>query len=444
MILMIMRKWMLLLLFACCFILSCTRKDIQFGDTPENSYTNIEFIDTVGVELSTVISDSFVTSSPASLLVGNYKDPYLGTVSAKNFFQMGVPAVQTTIPNSAKYDSVSLIFHTNGYYYGDTSLLQTMYVKELSDGITYSYNNKLYNTSNFPVKPTELGSKVLHIRPNADDSLEIRLKDAKGLELFSKLQQSSSDVINEDEFLNYFKGICLTTGDNDTTAIYGLQGAAGSILIRVYYHTTIPYPESQFIDFRSLANDLAFNQVIANRAGTGIVPGNSSPSEIRATQTNNLAFLQPGTGLFLKMIFPSLRNIILSDKIIKVLKAELIIRPAYLSFDNDKYKLPAQLYLTQTDETNTSGTEVLDSTGMGTQYAAPVVDDLYGENNYYRFDVTTYINQWINTAGSEDKGFFVVPVNNGSDLNVNRIIVNNSFHDNQSTRLLLSVIIIDK
>jgi hypothetical protein len=423
-------------------IQSCTRNTIEFGDNPESSYTSIVFTDTVSVSLSTVLIDSFATNNATSLLLGRYKDPYLGIISAKNFFQMTVPATVPAIPASAVYDSLTFIFRPNDYYYGDTNRVQTLYVNELSQSIAYSYNNSLYNTSSVPVKPVPLGSKNMRIRPVMDDSVEIRLSDAKGLELFSKLRDQSTDVTNADNFLNYFKGISLATSANDTTAIYGLTGNAGSMSMRVYYHTTIPYPAKERIDFTSLGNEYSFNQVLADRAGTGLASGGSGLTEIPALQTNNHSFLQPGTGVYLKMIFPSLRTVITTDKIIKLVKAELLVRPAYLSFDRNKYKLPSQLYLTQTDASNTSGAQVYDSTGNTVLYTSPVTDELYGENNYYRFNVTAYINQWMTTAGSEDDGFFVM--HEASAINVNRLIVNNSVHGNQSSKLLLYMIVINK
>ncbi len=80
-------------------------------------------------------------------------------------------------------------------------------------------------------------------------------------------------LLTENDFLNYFRGISIAVADNDTTAVYGLSGSAGTMVMRVHYHTTIPYPEDHYIDFTSLANNLAFNQRLTNRirhrAGTG-------------------------------------------------------------------------------------------------------------------------------------------------------------------------------
>ncbi|MEO8404325.1 MAG: DUF4270 family protein, partial [Chitinophagaceae bacterium] len=113
-------------LFVVMGITACTRNTIEFGTVPENNYTHLSFIDTIGVNLSTVLVDSFPTSSPAAFLVGKYKDPYLGTITAKPFFQMDKPATLPDITAQAIYDSVVLIIHPNDYYYGDTSLQQTI------------------------------------------------------------------------------------------------------------------------------------------------------------------------------------------------------------------------------------------------------------------------------------------------------------------------------
>src|SRR5882724_5473162 len=112
---MIRRSSGLLLVVAGLLIQSCTRKDIQFGDNTENSHTNISFIDTVAVDLSTVITDSLATGGATSFLVGKYHDPYLGKVAAKTFFQMAIPAPAASIPSSAYYDSIGFLFPPHKY-----------------------------------------------------------------------------------------------------------------------------------------------------------------------------------------------------------------------------------------------------------------------------------------------------------------------------------------
>ena len=435
---------LLSLLLAVSILYSCTRNNIEFGTIPENTYTTLVYTDTIGVQISTIIEDSFATSGDTAFLIGRYHDPYLGTVSTKSFFQMTVPSSIPEIPASAKFDSMTFIIRPNDYYYGDTSKAQTIYINELANAISHTYNSKLYNTSNVAIKSPALGSATVKIKPRGSDSIVIRLSDAKGSELYSRLQQQSSDVTSSNDFLNYFRGISIATADDDTSAVYGLSGVSGNMVMRVHYHTTIPYPEEHYIDFTSLSNDLAFNQVLSNRSGTGLVPGTTGITEIAAVNSKQLSFMQAGSGLFLKMIFPSLRSIIGNTNIVKLLKAELIVRPTEFSFDRNKYILPSQLYLTQTDASNIAGNTVIDSTGSAVLYTDPVMDDIYGEDNFYRFNVTAYINQMLNTGGSEDVGFLLNHNSPVTKVNVDRLIVNTVSHGGKSSQLVLSLMIINK
>jgi hypothetical protein len=420
---------------------SCYKKQIDFGDSTQNNYTSLAFVDTIGVRLSTVVTDSFATNSATSLLVGRYKDPYLGIVSTKAFFQLSYPGSVVNIPSSAVFDSLVFIVRTNHYYYGDTSRPQTISIHELSETISYSYNSKLYNTSNVNENATPLGSRTMLISPAATDSIVIRLSNAKGQEIFTKLQQQTAEVTQPSDFLNYFKGISISVGTGDTSAAYGLTGST-SMAMRLVYHLTTPYVQSGFVDFPMQVNDLAFNQVLSDRSGTGLP--SSGFAEILSTQTADHAFSQYGAGLLAKMTFPSLRDIIRSDKIVTLLKAELIIRPAAGSFDNNKYKLPTKLFMYITNGANAIGQPVEDSVKSGVDYENPVIDAIYGENTYYRFNITSYIGQMLTTAGSTDDGFFLLQSSGSSSMNVNRVVINDANRSNYKTQLLLTVLIVNK
>src|SRR5687768_16398855 len=98
-----LKSLLLLLLLTVSILYSCTRNTIEFGTIPDNSYTNLVYTDTVGVQISTIMEDSFATNGDTSFLIGRYQDPYLGTVSAKTFFQVTIPSSIPEIPASAKF-----------------------------------------------------------------------------------------------------------------------------------------------------------------------------------------------------------------------------------------------------------------------------------------------------------------------------------------------------
>jgi hypothetical protein len=434
------RATLLFILPFACFILSCTRQEIDFGTIPENSYTHLVYIDTVGVQLSTVILDSFSTGNATSFLVGKYNDPYLGTVSTQPFFQLNKPTAIPDIAENAVFDSLTCIVRANKYYYGDTTKPETIYVNELAQNIVLGYNNLMFNTSKVDVKPVPLGSRYLTINPSVNDSIFIRLDNSKGQELFSKLRSKADEVSSTESFQYYFKGMSLTTGDNDTSVVYGIKD---TVIMRVSYHVNDPFPTSKFIDFVSQVNTEAFNQILSDRAGTGLVKSGKGFTEVPAAQSNHLSYTQPGTGLYLKMIFPSLKGVILNEDIVRLLKAELIIRPVKQSFDLNKFKLPSQLFLVNTDGSNIAGYSVTSSAG-GVLYENPVIDNLFNLDNYYSFDVTTPINTMINTAGSEDDGFYVVQGFAGLAVQLNRIIAGDKTIPGYTTQLKLSVLVINK
>jgi hypothetical protein len=109
-------------------------------------------------------------------------------------------------------------------------------------------------------------------------------------------------------------------------------------------------------------------------------------------------------------------------------------------------KLPSQLFLINTNGSNIPGTPVTSSGAGGVQYVNPVIDNVFGLDNYYSFDVTTAINTIINSAGTDDAGFFVVQGLAGSTLQLDRIIAGDATtsEPNYTTQLKLSVLEIDQ
>jgi hypothetical protein len=267
----------------------------------------------------------------------------------------------------------------------------------------------------------------------------IRINDSKGAELFNKLQGQADDVTSQTNFLNYFNGISLSVNSHDTSVVYGLNSTTGKIIMRVFYHLTTPVYQSQSVDFTSLNNTYSFNQIITDRAGT-LLNSAAGIKEFPSEQTNDIAFTQFGAGVLLKVTFPSLKGILQSDNTVKLLKAELLVKPVGQSYASN-FKLPSSLVLARTDATNTIGGQLVDPSGSSALVVQPVIDEIYGVDTYYRFTITSYVNQLLTTAGTEGTGFFLME--NPSGLQVNRAIIGNE-HSSYRTQLLLTIAIINK
>lgn len=420
---------------------ACQKNEIDFGSIPEDYYTTIGFIDTVEVSLATVISDSFVTSSAESFLLGVVNDPELGAIDARPFFQLGVPTTGNSIPELANFDSAKFVLRLNKYCYGDSTKPKTIYLNELNQEMVYSYNDKLYNTTNFEVKTSPLGSLKTNIRPAAEDSIIIPVNRETGQELFGLLKSKSDIVSTQENFLRHFKGVRLSVNESDSGSIVGIKGGAGVNVLRIYYSTKTPYPVDGYVDFPSLANSYAYNQLKADRSKTSLSGGATNGEEIfPSTSTANKGYMQSGLGVKLKISFPSLGNILLTDKTIRLQKAELILKPVPQSYDLSRFILPPSLYLAQTNATNTVGYPIADSSGTGVQYVSPVVDLVYGLDTYYQFNITSAMIGLLGSADKSDFGLFLMEQTNPAILQLNRAVFGNRNLANAGAQLRLTLV----
>jgi len=424
-----------------CTMVSCVKQTIQFGSQPENDYTRLIRIDSVEPVMSTILLDSFTTQNPSVFYWGNLRDPYLGLIRSRSYFKMDKPVTLPEIPVTAVYDSICLLVRLNGYHAGDTTRNITLQLDELDEELQFPYASNMYNTTHFPVNPVSWGSKTVRIRPSVDDSLLIRLDDARGLDLYNKLFNGALEITSTENFQQYIKGFSMASAVSDESVIYGILGASGSISLRLYYHHTIPYPESKTVEFLSINDEYAFNQLLADRSGTFLAnPGNSSNGliELKTPATGNICFQQTNMGLYPKITFPSLRNILQRDEVLRLLKAELYLRPVSGTFDDHLFPLPDSLLLVQTDGSNISGSTVYDSSGTNIQYASPVIDRVYGVNSYYRFELTNYIKSFLENSSSSDDGFFIWQ----NETGLKRVLWTDNTHEFH-TELVLSVVTIN-
>ena len=423
---------------------SCYKEEIKFGDIGGESYTRIITIDTITPILSTVVLDSFPTSENGILLIGRWEDAIMGTTRASTYFQLGLPAIvpNLTFPNDAVYDSLAMTLKPNKQYYGDTAQAQTFSVYELAYQPDYSYANRLYNTSSTARQPAPLGSATVRIRPSRNDSVQITLPYNKGLELYNKIKGQSQEVKTEDNFLNYLRGFCIQVNDNDKGAIFGFN-ADSSVLMKLYYHTTIPTYQEHVIEFALTRTSYQYNQVLSNRTGTALEPLSAGQEEFFTSKQTPYAFTQPGTGVMLKMKFPSLRNILGLGSVVKLLNAKVVLKPVEQTFDEYGYRLPDPLFLAQTDATNTIGYPIPDVTGSATQYSTPSIDFIYRLNTHYSFDLSAYINHLLNTAGTTEDGVFVLEESPGATKKLNRGLMGSYNHPKYRTQLVLTVMVVE-
>ncbi|MCS3800153.1 DUF4270 family protein [Niastella sp. OAS944] len=427
---------------------SCYKKEIQVGSDLAESHTRIITVDTIGVLLSSYVKDSFVTANKGLALIGNYHDTYTGKTNASTFFQIGLPTLSedaaTLLPKTAVYDSIVLYMRGNGYYYGDTTQPFDISVYELNQQPTPEENHiDAYNTSDVPVKtvPLVTGSKIL--RPSSKDSIVLRLPQALGQDFYTKIQTKANQFTSANLFLEYFKGLAIKPTNTNSGAVYGFNMTDSSIIVRLHYHLTLPVKQDKVIQFALTRTNYQFNRIITDRTGTTLQKSSPEQREFFATATNPFAITQTGTGVYLKALFPTLREVLKINDVVRLMDARLILKPVRGSYNYYGNKLPNPLFLQTTDASNEATGTILDTTGQGVQQRAPVIDDVYGVNTNYSFNITSYINALLNTPGTAENGLFIMEAEMGAAKQINRAVIGSRQNEFYQTKLILNLLTIE-
>ena len=119
-------------------------------------------------------------------------------------------------------------------------------------------------------------------------------------------------------------------------------------------------------------------------------------------------------------------------------KAILQIKPDYRSMVFP-YQLPQTLSLYSTDQNNALSAGTFDDGTTTLQTGNLVIDNLYGQNTYYSYDITTFINTKITEGQFSTSALLLHPMLSSYDAGTQRLIL----HDqagNQSVQLKLYVL----
>ena len=427
---------------------SCYKKDIQMGSDLAESYTRIITVDTVGVTLSSFVLDSFRTAGNSFALIGNYHDAFTGKTNASTFWQPGLPTLSedasTLLPKSAVYDSIVIYMRGNGYFYGDTTKPFAISVYELAQQPSPDEDRQdVWNTSDVPVKPTPLATVSKFLRPSLKDSIVFRLPDTMGQDFYTKIQSKANQFSSSNLFLEYFKGLAIKPTNTTSGAVYGFDMADSSIRMRLHYHLTLPYKQDKTIEFTITRSTTQFNRVVTDRTGTPLQRHSTEEREFFASATTPYSFTQAGTGVYLKAKFPSLRDVLKIGDVVRLMDARLVLKPVKGTYNYYGNKLPNPLFLATTDASNIAGSQLLDTTGQSVQYRAPSIDDVYGINTSYSFNITSYINALINTPGSAENGLFIIEDAASSAKHLNRAVIGSRENEIYQTKLILNLLTIE-
>jgi hypothetical protein len=399
----IKRTISLLLLVGAVAAVGCTKADINYGSQfAGNTYTNLVMVDSLTIETSTVLVDSFVTSGSGAAVLGSYKDAKFGQINAESYFQLQEPSFTDKY---VSYDSLELVLKPNSTWYGDTTQPLQLSAYRLDANILNGTNTNFYNNEQIAHEATALGSKSFIYYPHNTDTIAIRLDDNLGRELFNKLLNNDANVATTDAFLDYFKGICIAAKQTNAFVF----GCKDSIEMRLHYtETSSAVPQSKIALFSLYNNAKQFNHISIDRSGTALEGLDSKTKYLSSTATGNQAFMQYITGTMVKIRIPYIRSLLQLPDFVKITKASLFVKPVVGTYEG-YYSLPDSLQLSETDKNNQLSYTDLTYSGGSTQYGEFNRDYLYEENTGYTYDLSTYLTQQLAITENNENGLLIVP-----------------------------------
>jgi hypothetical protein len=428
--------WLLSLLS---FLISCKQEESNIGKQFVDVHSRVVRLDTMRVDVSTVLLDSITTSGKELALIGCYNDGEFGTITASTYCLFTYPAI-SVLNSTCEYDSATISIYPNGYYYGDTMELQSISVYRLKDDITLDEDGYLYNTSHFTydsVSPIAKTNGNIKLRPSKKQKVEMRVSDELGIDLFDRAKNIDDIYDNSTNFFNYFKGICIKSSSS-SSAILGYTASDTSLMMNIYYHTTSTGVQSR-LKFQLSGSSYQFNHISVDRSKTLLKNLKKGNMRISADSTNNEAFTQCGTGLVMRIDFPNLKDLHSLWQYATIAKAQLIVRPIKQTYN--EIALPDTMYVYKTDYNNNFLSAITDGNGYsltGSLY----IENIYQEETRYTYDITSYIKALMNDGDFSDYGLLMISPKLSTSFE--RAILGNSQNEQNKIELIIYYMIYEE
>jgi hypothetical protein len=241
-----------------------------------------------------------------------------------------------------------------------------------------------------------------------------------GKELLKTLQNpDNTEFKSVPAFVKYFKGIEINTPANSSMLI----GIKDSVVMRLYYKTTSLFSQQLKVDF-GIPVDTAgniidavnrFTYINADRTGTNLQNLSELNKEISSAQIGNAGYTQYLSRVATKIRFPNVRDILKYPNFVKLVKANLILRPVQKSYTSILF-LPPTLNMYLTTQLNLIGANFITLSGAkGTASNGNLyIDNMYGQTTNYSYDVTDYIKSLLADATINKNGLLLIPGGDGA------------------------------
>jgi hypothetical protein len=415
-------SWCLIIIGFGSIILSGCKNDTEVGMEllPSTDLVNVKSsIIKNSIKAYTYTEDTVRTDESSKSLLGSFNDSIFGNTTI-NF------AAQFRLTDYPDYgtnpivDSVRLYLYYR-LFYGDTSTIQNIKVYELNQPLDVDASYYHFTDFKTYAKPNPLTSysfkpKIQQDSVSLDTAYQL-LRIDLGKELGQKLAYADSlDMVDNEVFLNYFKGLYIESQNTDgrggiisleTIANDSINGSAVVVFYRNNETDTTSLNNAYYISkfsarVNSFKHDYSRTTFFKNLN--------------KETTQDSLLYIQPTGGLKSKIYIDDLLSWKDSSKI-TINKAEMVFQVDTVASDLRKYAPPYYLLLTFLDDKGGNYLPV-DYAFSSSYYGGFLRSDYT-----YHFNITQLFEQIIKGTVI-NKGFYLTTLFRNSEAN--RIVLKGS------------------
>lgn len=423
---------------------SCAKDPGKIGTIlqPGSSFLKVRYTDTTSVVAYSVIDDSVRTDELTRNAIGYVNDPVFGATKASFYTQFVLSTNGHNFGDTPQLDSLVLQLVYSGAY-ADTNTSLTLHTYQMTGDIYV--DSAYYNRRTFAVGENDFSNYSFQPRPNDSvyfdgDTLPplIRINLSKystQLGEYLLAADSANDMIDNEGFLEYFKGLYLTpSAVASAGALAYFNLISSGTRLTLYYSTTVNdtiYDSLQYNYFISTSAARVghydhFYDNVSSDFRSQVVDGDT-------TLGNHKFYIQGFAGVktIIKVPNPKSWTNLVN---VAVNEAKLILPGG----DNPQfYGAPSQLVLVQ--RLADGSYEVLSDYNAGISYFGGTY---ISSSNRYEFRITRYIQSIISDSTTANYGLYLL-VNAGS-VNPESFIFNGIQPNADSTaRMKLEILYTD-
>ena len=389
------------------------------GNTLNFQTFNLFHIDTCSVVFNTVADRQVISSGVTQGILGSANDIFFGKSYAGIYAQCLLLANPPSFTGCV-LDSVVLVmpYTSSTGKYGKcdkpTDILVYQVSQDMIPGNTY-YTGDAFSVYNQPI------GQRLNFIPDLKDSvymidasqtpvpyygqnpmMRIRLSNAFGNQL---LNASDTNYLASSTFLEYFKGIYVTTNPNKVGDGFTYLNLGNSAINLYYHHAAYSPIDTAMFPFQISNYGVTVNHFDHYYGNTLVQGALSNPNPAG----DKVAYVQSGGGVRVKMTLPSLKNL---PPNIGVTKAELIVPIPDTLLSDPSFPPPSAISLLRVDDTlsvdalnDNQYTNVVGTAGVG--FLTTRQDNNGQSYLCYVFNVTLYVQRVLNGYYSNNNGYYI-------------------------------------